>query len=376
LSAISAAPIQRSYDLLPSIDDHFREFEESLQARKRLTEAAIVRRCAEDPIARSLVPDDAPWNAPHRLMAAVQLLILRGVVSDYRSDSDPWEAFRTTLKTHREPVSHFVLHQDIQTNEVQRCFALLPIFLSMARITRRPLELVELGASGGLNLCFDRYRYRYAEAFWGDESSELELTGVESPGAGVPANLLRQHVEIRRRRGIDLNPVDVRSDEGVRLLECFLLGDRQRVERLHRAAAVARRSAVELIRGDYLEVLPELLTNRDDEALTVVFQTCSTIYLPLDAPHRLNTLISEAGREMPLAWISTPTPEEQGQTRPGSLGDVEAYPLELTIWPGGERRIVARMSNAGDSLQWIGVSISTFLDRRQNRGRSAGQHTR
>jgi hypothetical protein len=79
---------------------------------------------------------------------------------------------------------------------------------------------------------------------------------------------------------------------------------------------------------------------------------------------------------MPLAWISTPTPEEQGQTRPGSLGDVEAYPLELTIWPGGERRIVARMSNAGDTLQWIGVSISTFLDRRQNRGKSAGQHTR
>jgi hypothetical protein len=117
---------------------------------------------------------------------------------------------------------------------------------------------------------------------------------------------------------------------------------------------VARRSSVELIRGDYLEVLPELLTHRDDKALTVIFQTCSTIYLALEAPHRLNTLISEAGREMPLAWISTPTPEEQGQTRRQSLGDVEAYPLELTIWPGGERRIVARMSNAGDSLQWIG----------------------
>jgi hypothetical protein len=48
-----------------------------------------------------------------------------------------------------------------------------------------------------------------------------------------------------------------------------------------------------------------------------------------------------------LAWISTPTPEEH-------MADHDHYPLELTIWPGGEPRIVARMSNAGDWLQWIG----------------------
>ena len=339
---------------MPSIDDHFTEFEESLQARKRFTESEIVRRCAEDPIARSFVPEDAPWNAPHRLMAAVQLLILRGAVSDYRGHADPWEAFRDILNAHRDWVSDFVLHHNIQTNEVQRCFALVPILLSIARTTRKPLDLLELGTSGGLNLCCDRYRYHYQAGEWGAQSSELELTGNEAPDAHVPEDLLRQQVEIRRRRGIDLNPVDVRTDEGVRLLECFLLGDSRRVERLRRAAAVARSSSLELIRGDYLEIVPELLKSRNGDALTVVFQTFSTIYLPLDAPERLNRLISEAGREMPLAWISTPTPEEQGQTRQESLGDVEAYPIELTMWPGGERRTVARISNAGDSLQWIG----------------------
>jgi hypothetical protein len=338
---------------LPSIDDHFREFEETLQARKRFAEAAMVRRCADDPFARSLLPASMPWDAPHRLMAAVQLLISRGAVRDYRDEPEQWDAFRATLEEHRDWISDFALHQNIQTNEVQRCFALLPVFLSIARAARKPLDLLELGTSGGLNLCFDKYHYHYAEAEWG-APSEVELTGGEAPESGVSKDLLRQQIEIRRRRGIDLNPIDVRTDEGVRLLECFLLGDSRRLERLRRAASVARRASVELIRGDYLKLLPELLKSGSGDALTVVFQTFSTIYLPLEAPQRLNSLVSEAGREMPLAWISTPTPEEQGQTMPESLGDMEDYPLELTIWPDGERRIVARMSNAGDSLQWIG----------------------
>jgi hypothetical protein len=325
----------------------FEEYAESLEQRRRLIESVVVRRCADDPLARAIVPANASWDMPHRLMAAVQWLILQGLASDYRVHSDWWDSFRTTLEVHRDWIADFVLHGNIQTNEPQRCFALLPIFLSIARITGKSLDLLELGASGGLNLCWDQYRYRYREGSWGEESSELQLEGDETSGSGVPANLLREQVQIRRRQGIDLNPVDVRSDEGVRLLESFLVGDAGRIGRLHKAVAVVRRHPPELFRGDYLEVLPEFLNNHDSDALTVVFQTLSTIYLPLEARERLKRLIEDAGARMPLAWISTPTPEEHGQ----DLGD---YPLELTIWPGGESRIVARMSNAGDSLAWIG----------------------
>ena len=325
----------------------FEEYAQTLEQRRRLTESAIVRRCADDPLARSIIPADPSWDVPHRLMAGVQWLILQGLASDYRGDADEWGAFRTTLEVHRERIVDFVLHRNIQTNEPQRCFALLPIFLSIARMTRKPLDLLELGPSGGLNLCWDRYQYGYREGTWGKKSSELKLEGDETPGAGVPASLLREQVEIRRRRGIDLNPVDVRSDEGVRLLESFLLGDPIRIDRLHRAASVVRRHSLGLFRGDYLEVLPKFLGDRDADALMVIFQTFSTIYLPLEARQRVRSLIEDAGARMPLAFISTPTPEEH-------MADLGLYPLELTIWPGGEPRIVARMSNAGDSLEWIG----------------------
>ena len=79
----------------------------------------------------------------------------------------------------------------------------------------------------------------------------------------------------------------------------------------------------------------------------VVFQTISTVYLSDEERARLRAIVDGAGAVGPLAWISTPTPEEHGQRR----GD---YPLELALWPGEERRIVARMNVRGEWLEWIG----------------------
>jgi hypothetical protein len=45
----------------------------------------------------------------------------------------------------------------VQQNEVRRCTLLLPAFALAAGTVRSPLALVEVGASAGLNLLFDRY---------------------------------------------------------------------------------------------------------------------------------------------------------------------------------------------------------------------------
>ncbi len=101
------------------------------------------------------------------------------------------------------------------------------------------------------------------------------------------------------------------------------------------------------MRGDYVELLPEIVRDRDDYGLMVVFQTISTVYLSDEERARLRAIVDGAGAVGPLAWISTPTPGEHGQRR----GD---YPLELALWPGEERRIVARMNVRGEWLEWIG----------------------
>ena len=278
---------------------------------------------------------DPGWHAPLRLLGGMHYLALADGV-------DPWADVGSFLDERRAWLRRFVSDQSVQTNEVQRCWALLPAFLALGE---RPLDVVELGPSAGLNLLWDRYRYEYAAGSWGAPDASLALSGFER--RPVPAELLERRPEVVRRRGIDLAPVDVRTEDGSRLLQCFVWADQhERLERVRRAIDTLRHDPPELIRGDYVELLPSVLRDREAGMLTVLFQTASTGYLD-DGPYaKLQRAVAEA--ERPLAWISTRRwPEREEGTEDG-------YELELALWPEHGPRLVARMGFHGQWLEWRG----------------------
>jgi hypothetical protein len=287
----------------------------------------------------SEIVGEARWDVPIRILGGLHYLALANGI-------DPWSAPHETLVDHREWLARFVAEQDVQTNEAGRCFALLPAFLELARAGGRRLDLLELGPSAGLNLLFDRYAYRYRRGAWGPAHTDLVLAGDER--GEVPVELLSVEIEVGRRRGIDLNPIDVTTDEGVRLLRSFVWADqRHRVERLRRAIDIARADPPELIRGDYVELLPELLADRDRDALTVVFQTASTLYLDRERYDRVRTTLRDAARAAPLGWVSMQRWDEEDEVGDGA-------PLEVALWPERDGRVVARMGPHGEWLDYFG----------------------
>jgi hypothetical protein len=281
---------------------------------------------------------------PLRLFGGVHYLELAGV--EPYALSGEWPDFRSALESQGQFLARFVREQAVQTNEVQRCYALLPAFLDLARQSgAETLDLVELGPSAGLNLLWDRYAYAYRAGRWG--SSELQLSGVEY--APIPREVLSRRVGVRRRLGIDLKPVDVTSEHGARLLHAFLWPGRvERAHRLKAAVRILRREPPTLVRGDYVELLPSVLAERDDEALTIVFQTASTGYIGRERRAELRSLLESAGRDAPLGWISTRAVEELEEDRHDS------YELEVALWPGGERRLLMRCDFHGSWLRWRG----------------------
>jgi hypothetical protein len=303
--------------------------------------AHLARRCAAEPLVDELV-DELSWDVPLRLFGGVHYLELAGI--EPYALSGEWDDFRAALEARREFLARFVREQAVQTNEVQRCFALLPAFLVLAREHgAEALDLVELGPSAGLNLLWDRYAYGYRAGRWG--SSELLLRGVEYEP--VPREVLARRPEVQRRLGIDLKPIDVTSEHGARLLHAFIWPGRvERAQRLKRAIAILRREPPTLVRGDYVELLPRVLAERDERALTVVFQTASTGYIGAERRAELRALLEEAGRNGPLGWISTRAVEELEEDRHDS------YELEVGLWPGGERRFLLRCDFHGNWIRW------------------------
>jgi len=151
---------------------------------------------------------------------------------------------------------------------------------------------------------------------------------------------------VRTRLGIDLNPIDVTSERGARLLRAFIWPDQaERRERLERAIEVVRADPPQILRGDYLELLEPLLNERSDEALTVVYQTASLSHLSSEGRLGVEEILAHAGERGPLAFIS-------GEHPPNDPADY--WQLRFQLWPGGEPKILARLDYHGRWLEWLG----------------------
>jgi hypothetical protein len=295
--------------------------------------ARLALEYADDPVVNEIVRGVGQrWNAPLALFAGVHYLALSG------EEDDPWPRFGDVVRERREWLERFVAAQPIQTNEVQRSWALAPAFLWLS--DDRPLDLVELGPSAGLNLVWDRYRYVYPEGTWGDGA--LELAGVAEPGP--PAELLVRRPTVRGRLGIDRSPLDVTKDSDALLLQCFVWADQTaRLERLRRAIEIAREDPPRLVRGDYREDLPRALAERRDDGLTVVFHSASVTYLRREERARLAEEIEEAGREGPLAYVAYELPKPE----------FEAAEIVVRVWPGGEPVRLATLDAHGNRMRWL-----------------------
>jgi hypothetical protein len=271
--------------------------------------------------------------------------VLTGAAPDALSGR--FEDFAAVLREHADTLRARLETHGVQTNEVQRCTMVLPTLLAAAAETGLPLELVELGPSAGLNLAVDRYRYRYANGGFGPADALLELT-VEERGGRVPGQLLERELVVRRRRGIDLAPIDATTPEGYLLLRSFLWpGLDDRVARLDAAVETLRRmpDRPELIEGDYAKLLPSVLADRPSDALTVVFETFSVVYLPDEDARELGEALENAGADgRPLAWVSVRRWDH-------SAGGEAVFELELRVWPGPVR-VAAHVDPHGNGLDW------------------------
>jgi hypothetical protein len=147
-----------------------------------------------------------------RLMGAVHRMVLDGRAPDlaafYPSAGGVVAAgvrrSFSNLLEHRSAELAALVGHPVQTNEPGRSAALLCGFLEVAEQTKLPLRLLEVGASAGLNLRWDRYFYAASRATWGAADSPVRFDPAFLEGAPP----LHVRPEVVERRGCDADPLD------------------------------------------------------------------------------------------------------------------------------------------------------------------------
>jgi hypothetical protein len=208
------------------------------------------------------------------------------------------QQLRDLVSQSQAELTHVILTRRTQTNEPARCAALLPALAQLPS----PLALIEAGASAGLTLLIDRYSYDYAGHRLAGRDPHAPTLRCEPRG---PVPLPQQIPAIAWRAGLDLNPLDVTSDDDVRWLSCLVWpGEGDRGPRLAAAIASARRDPPAVHRGDLLTDLPALAAQAPAGATLVIYHA-SVLYQV--APDKREQFASTV-RRLGAVWLSSEAP--------------------------------------------------------------------
>jgi hypothetical protein len=261
------------------------------------------------------------------------------------------DAAITTAWRHQAATVQAALALPPQTNEVNRSVALLPGLLWLAARTGLPVNLLEIGASAGLNLWCDHYRHDHGRWQWGDPAAALTL---RSDWHGSIPSEAGADLHIVRRAACDANPVDLGdADEGLRLASFIWPEQADRLARLNTARAeAARLLAASGVRVEALpaaEFLARELAAPPAGCATVVMHSVVWQYIPAAEQAAITASIEAAGARAsaaaPLAWL-------RFEPRAGD-GHVE---LRCRLWPGGSDHLLARCHPHGARIEWLAGS--------------------
>jgi hypothetical protein len=287
---------------------------------------------------------------PLRLLGAVHRISLRGdasvLAARYAScggdgSTIPVSDFTSVVEAHLHEIET-ALGEQVQTNEVGRCVVPLALVHWLTTLGIERVDWIEIGASAGLNLLFDRYGALTAHGALGDPTSSV-LFGPS--WFAVPPPIVSRPVACERRSGVDIAPLDVRNDVDARRLLSFVWPDQvERFERLRAALDIARFTDLIVERGSADDFLATRLDD-DRSVPRIVFHSIVWQYLSAEVRNGVREAIAgaRASRSAPVVWAR--------MEPAGRVADVR-----VTVYDGGREPVERRLAEVGyhgQGLRWL-----------------------
>jgi hypothetical protein len=379
------------------IANRFRVFAEQVVARLPLYRRLCEGAAGDLEVCERLLLAPPDQRTPNLLLAAVHDVLLAGALDPLggwypsipgrnpspqarsrqvgRGEDDPWPHFRR-LALEDARVAEHLRTRTTQTNEVGRSATLFPgLFQATFAASSappgalRPLGIVEIGASAGLNLHPGAYGYRYRVSARSTDAGRVRtVVGTDSKlmldcelrGDHVPP-LPEGALPISSAVGLDLRPVDLADPADARWLEaCQWPEDLLRLAQLRAAIALSHFDPPRVVQGDAVDDVRRLVEQVAPEALPVVVSTWVLTYLPVARQEALMQVMDEIGADRDVAMVLSEQPERipgvSVPPRPDGQPDGRSTALIRLEWRNGERTAVrlADQHPHGRWLEWFG----------------------
>ncbi|MBV8303993.1 MAG: DUF2332 domain-containing protein, partial [Acidimicrobiia bacterium] len=261
----------------------------------------------------------------------------------------PVPLFRDLCLSHRDEIVGLLAVRHVQTNEVGRSALMGPALAVAAERLRRPLALVDVGASAGLNLRCDHYLLDYGER---------GRTGPAEAAVRIPCEVVGGNPPIRPSLppivatvGIDRSPIDVTDPDDARWLLACLWPETGRLARTELAIAEAAIDPPVVHQDDALDALPPAVRGLPPDAAACVLTFWSFAYFPVDMRPAFTDLLAALARDRPLVWLYGETPN----IGPSFDEPPDECVLGLVFFEAGvpEPLLLAQVHPHGDWISWV-----------------------
>ena len=287
------------------------------------------------------------------------------LTTEHRAPDDPalMPAFKRFVESHDTALVELLATQKTQTNEVGRCGFFLPA-LALLADEMGPLGHLDVGASGGLNLLLDQYEYHYAEKRSPTADSDPTVHVVGGPSDVVldvttrGAVPLPAHMpQIKRKLGIDRDPIDVTDPSAARWLEACVWPDQaDRFHRLRNAIGLATETPPTVRRGDAVESLAAGIADVGADGHPVVTNSWVLNYLTSDERRSYLAELERIGAARDVSWVFAEAPGlvPELPIEVGTL-DIDVTALTIARWRDGRRSVetVATCHPHGYWVNWL-----------------------
>ncbi|WP_281975156.1 DUF2332 domain-containing protein [Halobacillus litoralis] len=251
---------------------------------------------------------------PNLLFGSVHYLLLQGkqhhlqafypsIVAETVQEGDPYPFFQDFCEVYREEIIALLRTKLVQTNEVGRCAYLYPAFCHIHQKTEKPLSLIEIGSSAGLQLLWDQYSYSYGTGKnYGNENSVVHLTSKVREGS-MP-DFLAAPPLVKDRVGVDLQISDLTDEEEYLWLKALIWPEHK--ERLHtfdKAVEQLRIAPPKLIEGDGVAMLSDLAGNSSEDEVLCIFHTHVANQMPETVKTELLQKVNRIGSKRDVFHI-------------------------------------------------------------------------
>lgn len=355
---------------MSALADHFRVQGDWCRRLGSPFTDALMQRAADDIEAGGIVATVTSGWDPNpkrdavglRLAGALHAAVLEardaGLAAVYPAPDRSWEiahvwpAAERFLRENADWVRDF-LKSPPQTNEVGRAGAFAPAFMWLANGAPQPFHMMELGASAGLNMNWDQFRF--AHPAWNRHAGDGPLIPTVYTGAAP----VWRDIGIVARSACDVAPLDVADAGTATRLQAYVWPDQfDRMERLRAAIELARAAPWRVEKADAADWLERRLADELPVGTTVIYHSIFLQYPPVEARQAMIAAIEAAGArataERRLAWICF-----EPEAILGGPEDSNRIVIQARVWSGDGAQTLelGEGDPHGRAVTWRGGSL-------------------